>query len=284
MNNTKKRLAVLLALFLLLPIMAAAEELATPTDLECKHEWIMVDGRSVCYLCGIDNPCTADHEENYVVSIALYPESKVHYKEEDDCWHAVIGRGYVIKTCPECGMFLGRQDNMEVWVSDFHQYDENHVCTLCGHVCAHKLLSGGICIYCGYNPDSEIIEAVKAMLVIDAEAEIIANEDGTKTVLLFPDIKKAKGPVSLTANAETLEKLTDSGVSEINIKTDENGISLDVKAMQEQLGEREDATLIIELEQDPAEELLLIRRVFLKDGDTETELEEDDVLKKEEEE
>lgn len=277
----RKLPVVLLVLCLLLPMLATAEELATPTDLECKHEWIMVDGRSVCYLCGIENPCTADHEENYVVSIALYPESKVRYKEEDDCWHAVIGRGYVIKTCPECGMFLGRQDNMEVWVSDFHEYDENHVCTLCGHACSHSLMSGGTCIYCGYNPESEIIEAVKAMLDTDSEAEIIKNEDGTKTIVLIPVTEETEGTISMTVDAETLGKLMDSGISEIFIKTGENGISLDVAAMQELLEENEENKLVIELERDPGEEILLIRRVFLENGDKETELEKEAVLTKE---
>ena len=280
----KKRLAVLLTSFLLLSTLAAAEELATPTDLECKHEWIMVDGHSVCYLCGIENPCTADHEENYVVSIALYPESKVHYEAEDDCWHTVIGRGYVIKTCPECGMFLGRQDNMEVRVSDFHEYDENHVCTLCGHACTHSLMSGDTCIYCGYNPESEIIEAAKAMLNTDSEAEIIRHEDGAKTIVLVPVVEETEGTISLTVDAETLEKLTDSGVSEILIKTGENGISLDVAAMRELLKENEGARLVVELEKDPEEVQLLIRRVFLKDGDTEAELEKDDILMKDDEE
>ena len=51
--------------------------------------------------------------------------------------------------------------------------------------------------------------------------------------------------------------------------------------MQELLEENEENKLIIELERDPVEKILLIRRVFLENGDKETELEKEAVLTKE---
>ena len=145
----KKLFAVLLIFCLLLPVLAAAEELATPTDL-CDHEWVQKDGKSVCSICGKENPCRVNHDQDYEIIMALYEDSEADYDEEDDCWHYVDGIGYMIKRCPECGMVLEREDNVEVEFPDFHNYDENHTCTVCGRVCTHSAYADGLCVYCGY--------------------------------------------------------------------------------------------------------------------------------------
>ena len=148
----KKILTVLILCCLLLPVLSAAEEnlpLATDTDL-CSHEWVYQDGKSVCSICGAANPCRLNHEEDYEVVMGLYEESVPQYEEEDDCWHSVTGIGDVIKRCPGCGMLLEREDNTEVCFPDFHNYDENHICVSCGHVCTHANYAEGLCMYCGY--------------------------------------------------------------------------------------------------------------------------------------
>ena len=136
----KKWIAFLTAVCMLVPMLALADGTATPTD-ECDHP----------------------QEEWGDIALAFYEDSVITYEADDDEFHHCEGLGYLIIHCDKCGQQF-RLDNEIVGSGDRHEYNADHVCTVCGHACGHTsfLVSGendsvAVCEYCGFQcPHAEM--------------------------------------------------------------------------------------------------------------------------------
>ena len=108
----KKLLAVLLTLCLLLPLAVFAEE---ETEEACAH-----DGDTYTWT-NIEDPTEVE--------------------EIDNMYHKITGPVVEYTCCDNCGEILDAEviEEEATWYEN-HYYDENGVCSLCGHVntCDHK--------------------------------------------------------------------------------------------------------------------------------------------------
>ena len=111
----KKLLSFLLVFCMLLPVLAHAEEPATPTDLECAHANVTTE-----------EEVTGDPE----------------YESVDETQHKAITRVWVYDLCEDCGEQLNGHEEERSEVGS-HNYDVNGICSDCGYQkpCAHENIS-----------------------------------------------------------------------------------------------------------------------------------------------
>ncbi len=98
---------------------------------EEEHDY--VDG--VCSQCGHVNTC--QHTRTYE-NTSFVNWNDVTYKEKDNLYHTVSGRGYTYTYCNDCGQELSRGPEGNVTAEWGHEY-VNGVCSRCGHknTCKH---------------------------------------------------------------------------------------------------------------------------------------------------
>ena len=95
------------------------------------------NNRGVCYGCGYVKNCT---HPNAFDREGGRSDRTTYEDTGSNATHLCCMDGWTEKYCPDCAKWLGNEQPFTVKNEEYHDYDANGVCVLCGHknACEHK--------------------------------------------------------------------------------------------------------------------------------------------------